>query len=99
ITNADARGMADCVNAQAAAAERIAALERQRLAAIAMFTGQPVPPAAGSLRGRTATPTAPRTTILELAKGLADPARSRLLAAADRLREVLNRLQQEHTAI
>ncbi|MCC6322813.1 MAG: flagellar export chaperone FlgN [Phycisphaerales bacterium] len=85
IAAADPRAMADCLNAQAATAARVADLERQRQAAVIALTG--------------AAPARSRVTISQLAASLPEAARVRLLAAADGLREILNRLHGEHTAI
>jgi hypothetical protein len=87
IGNADARLMADCLNVQGAAAERILGLERERQAMVA------------ALVGKSGVSPKARITLSQLAKGLSDPVRSRLLAAGEGLREVLNKLHQEHTAI
>ncbi|MFN7020502.1 MAG: flagellar export chaperone FlgN [Phycisphaerales bacterium] len=86
IASADPRTMAECLNAQAAAAERIAGLERRRQAAVAAM-GAPGPASRD------------RVTIAQLAAGLPEAVRARLLAAAERLREVLTRLHREHAAI
>lgn len=86
IAGADPRTMAECLSAQAAAAERISELERRRQAAVeAMALPGPAPRA--------------RLTIAQLAAALPEAARARLLAAAERLREVLTRLHREHAAI
>jgi len=105
IAHADARLMSECLNAQAIAAARIGELEKLRQSAVAQFTGTirsmgTIAPAPVSGRGPTTLNTSgPRVTIAQLAKLLSDPMRTRLLSAADLLRDVLNRLHREHAAI
>lgn len=85
ISRADVRALSDIMNAQAAVVERVGELERQRQAAVAVMAR-----AAG---------VGTKMTVTQIVRALADPMRSRLLALADRLREVLNRLHAEHMAL
>lgn len=88
ISRADVRALAEVTGAQAAVAERVGELERQRQAAVAVMA-RAAGPASG---GRP-------TTITQIVRVLAEPVRARLLALAERLREVLNRLHNEHKAL
>jgi hypothetical protein len=92
ISRADVRSLSDVTNAQTAVAERIADLERQRQATVAVMLKH-----AGPIAGTGQTPGRP--SIANLVRAIADPLRSRLLAVADRLREVLNKLHTEHMAL
>lgn len=96
ISRADAPALSDVLSAQAAVTERIVELEQRRQAAVAGMVrlAGPLP---GS--GPASTAAAPRTTLSHLVRAISDPARSRLLAVADRLRDVLNRLHAEHMAL
>lgn len=86
ISRADPRALADITAAQAAVVHRVVELERQRQVLVAAIVkSTPVRDA--------------RPTITALARSLADPVRSRLIGLADRLRDVLNRLQAEHAAV
>lgn len=87
LATANLPALSDCLNAQAAVMQRIGELERDRQRAVA------------SMMAGVRLPGGEKPTILLLCKSLAAPWRERLLAAADRLREVLNRLHQEHTAL
>lgn len=87
ISRADARALSDILNAQAAVAQRVVELEQQRQGAVVLLT-KAAPQAAGA-----------KATISQLARAIADPARSRLLALAERLRDLLNRLHIEHMAL
>jgi hypothetical protein len=64
-------------------------MERDRQRAVMAMTH-----ATGGAGSASAKP-----TVMQICKCLAAPWRERLLAAADKLREVLNRLHQEHTAL
>lgn len=87
LATANLPALSDCLNAQAAVMQRVGELERDRQRAVA------------SMIAGVKLPGGEKPTIVMLCKGLAAPWRERLLAAADRLREVLNRLHQEHTAL
>ncbi len=100
ISRADAAGLSDVLVAQSAVTERIVELERRRQAAVAgmvKLAGLPPPPL--PVPGQASSSAAARTTLSQLLRAISDPARSRLLAVADRLREVLNRLHTEHMAL
>lgn len=97
ISRADVRALADVLAAQGAVTERIVELERQRQAAVAGMIRHAG--LTGPTSGFTQGPGAARTTLSQLVRAISDPARSRLLAVADRLREVLNRLHAEHMAL
>jgi hypothetical protein len=83
IQRADVRALADIAAAQGAVMERVVDLERRRQTVVASL--------ASGIKGKV--------TVTQLARLIADPARSRLTALADRLRELLNRLHQEHMAL
>lgn len=89
ISRADVRALTDIMNAQAAVVQRVSELEQQRQAAVAVLAKAT---AAGS--GGT-----PKPTVSQLVRTLSDPMRSRLVALADRLREILNRLHAEQMAL
>jgi len=89
ISRADARSLADVLSAQMAVAQRVVELEQQRQGAVVLLgKASPTTGAMGA-----------KTTIAQLVRAVADPARSRLLALAERLRELLNRLHTEHMAV
>lgn len=87
IQRADVRALADVMAAQQALAERVTELEQQRQAAAAAMMK------AAGLNGQS------KVTIAQLVRSIAEPTRVRLLALADRLRELLNRLHGEHVAL
>lgn len=87
LATANLPALSDCLNAQEAVMRRVGELERDRQRAVA------------SMMAGARLPGGEKPTIMMLCKSLAAPWRERLLAAADRLREVLNRLHQEHTAL
>ena len=90
ISRADPRALSDVLNAQSAVAQRVVELEQQRQGAVVLLT-KAAPQPIGA--------TGAKATMSQLARAIADPARSRLLALADRLRELLNRLHTEHMAL
>lgn len=87
IQHADVRALADVMAAQAAVADRVTELEQQRQAAAAAMMK------AAGIAGSS------KVTIAQLVRSIAEPARVRLLALADRLRELLNKLHTEHMAL
>lgn len=87
LASANLPALSDCMNAQAAVMQRVGELERDRQHIVA------------AMMAGVKLPGGEKPTIMALCKSLAAPWRERLLAAADRLREVLNRLHHEHTAL
>lgn len=86
ITKADAAAMSTCVQQQNAIVQRVAGLERRRLAL-----------AARMMQGETREPARP--TVSQLARSLSSPLRERVMAVTGRLREVMERLHKEHLAL
>jgi hypothetical protein len=89
--NPDAVGA--CLVQQSAVVQRVAELERRRQSVVGRL--------ADRLGPRSIPPTRPpeRPTVAWVAGLLSEPVRVRLLALAERLRELLGRLHREHEAI
>lgn len=95
ITRADVRALNDVTLAQAAVVQRVAELEQARQAAVAVLARA----VGGAVPAQRPGQTGAKVTITQMAKAVADPLRSRILAMADRLRDLLNRLHAEHMAL
>jgi hypothetical protein len=100
ISKADPYSLGDCVQRQGEVMERVAGLEKRRLALVGRLVDKMRPlgkSVAGGARQPDAVPDRP--TISWIARTLPEPVRSRLVALAERLRELLARLQREHAAL
>lgn len=101
LARADVQAMESCLEQQSAALFRVQDLELRRQQIVRGFAASGAPGA--SLHSPTARLAAvtsqPLPSISALSSRLVEPARGRVLALAERLREVLNRLHQEHAAI
>lgn len=96
IQNADPATLGECVQRQTEVTKRVGALESRRLALVSRLA-EKMKPLQRDGRAEGAVPDRP--TITSIARGLAEPVRTRLVALADRLRELLARLQREHAAL
>lgn len=93
IAHADARALSACIAQQHAATQKISALERQRqtvAAALARPAGAAAKPAPKG---------APAPNFSAVTAQAPEPLRSRLNTLVSALRETLNRLHREHTAL
>lgn len=95
IAAADPHSLGTCVQRQAEVARRVEELEQRRMAVMARV-GERMKKLA---KGKPIEAVPDRPTVSWLAKSLAEPVRTRLVALADRLRELLARLQKEHAAL
>lgn len=87
IAAADGRAMNEAISRQGESAQRIAQIERRRIAAVGALT-------AGARAG--ARPDPSRVRVSELAAGLPEPSRSRITDAAMALKAALDRLHREY---
>jgi hypothetical protein len=95
ISQADPQSLGACVQRQAEVARRVEELEHRRMAIVGRVAER-----MKKISGGKATEAVPdRLTISWIAKSLPEPVRARLVALADRLRELLARLQKEHAAL
>lgn len=101
LARADVQAMESCLEQQSAALFRVQDLELRRQQIVRGFAASGAPGASPpSPTARLAALTSqPLPSISALSSRLVEPARGRVLALAERLREVLNRLHQEHAAI
>lgn len=106
IGAADVTGMQACMELQEAALGRVQSLELRRQGLVrTLSAGAQAGSATGKAAGivpAAAPPTAgsgSKTTVTTLAQRAGEPIASRLLGLGERLRDVLNRLHREHTAI
>ncbi len=109
LARADVHAMESCLELQSAAFLRVQDLELRRQQVVRSFTVPPTPASPTALsHGQASASSAgasrllsnqPLPSISALSTRLAEPTRGRVLALADRLRDVLNRLHQEHAAI
>jgi hypothetical protein len=98
IAGADPRTLGDCLQRQNEVVQRVGDLESQRLALVARLAERMRPLAkAGGSRPAEAIPDKP--TVSWIAKSLPEPLRTRLVGLAERLRELLARLQREHATL
>jgi hypothetical protein len=95
IAGANPNCLADCVQQQNEVVQRVAELEKRRLGIVARLADKMKPLSAG--RAMEGVPDKP--TVSWIAKALPEPVRTRLVALAERLRELLARLQKEHAAL
>jgi hypothetical protein len=91
ISAADADAVRICVHQQTAVAQRIADLEQQRRRLVL--------PAAPAARAAALRDPATQPKITAIAETLPEPSRSRILAAAATLKDLLRSVQREHAAI
>jgi hypothetical protein len=96
IQNADPATLGGCVQRQNEVVRRVAELESRRLALVVRLAEKMKPL---QTNGRAQGPIPDRPTITTIAKSLAEPVRTRLVSLAERLRELLARLQREHAAL
>lgn len=103
IQKADPLTLGACVQRQNEVIARVAELEQRRMALVMRIASKMKPLAAPGHAGiapRAVTEGIPdKPTVSWLVKGLAEPVRVRLVALADRLRDLLTRLQREHAAL
>jgi hypothetical protein len=102
ISHADPHSLGSCVQRQNEVLQRVAELEKRRLGLMARLAEKmkPLTPrnsAGGTRRGIETLPDRP--TVSWIARTLPEPIRSRLVALAERLRELLAHLQREHAAL
>lgn len=90
VARADGKGLNEAIIQQGESAQRIAQIERRRIAAVAALAG---PAKAGS---RTS---AGQVRLTELAATLPEPARARLLESAGLLKAVLEQLHREYEVL
>ena len=97
IGDADVTAMQACLERQSAALLRVQELEmrRQGLVRVLATAG----PGVGAAPGAKGAPAVTSTTVTTLAQRTGEPTRSRLIGLGERLRDVLNRLHREHSAI
>ncbi len=96
IKKADPLSLGVCVQKQNEVVQRVGELEKKRLALVIRLAERMKPLGATS----KATDGVPdRPTVSWIARNLAEPVRTRLVALADRLRDLLARLQREHAAL
>lgn len=98
IAKANTDALACCVHQQNAIVQRVAELEKRRLGLVARLGERlrPAQPRGGPASGGIVPD---RPTIAWLAQTFPEPTRGRVIAAADRLRELLKRLHREHVAL
>jgi hypothetical protein len=94
IAGANPHALGECVQRQNEVVQRVAELEKRRLGLVARLADKMKPLGAGRTGGVPDKP-----TISWIARSLPEPIRARLVALADRLRELLARLQKEHAAL
>lgn len=97
IAGANTDALASCVHQQNVIVQRVAELEKRRLGLVARL-GERLRPAQAR-KGGDAGIVPDRPTIAWLAQTFPEPTRGRVIAAADRLRELLVRLHKEHVAL
>lgn len=98
IARADPGALGECVQRQNEVVTRVTELELRRMALVGRLADRMRSLApAGSDRVSEGVPDRP--TITWLARTLPEPVRARLVALADRLRDLLARLQREHAAL
>lgn len=105
IAQADMSGLASAVHKQQEGVQRIAALERRRATLIPILC-PPADAARPTAHGHAVTAAAPRqppgpaqTTITGIATAAPEPARTRLLSLGQTLRDLINKLHNEHRVI
>lgn len=103
IGRADPHSLGDCVQRQNEVLRRVAELENRRLGLMARLADKmrPLNRENGQTGngGRAVEMLPDRPTVSWIARSLPEPVRSRLVALAERLRELLARLHREHAAL
>lgn len=100
IATADPHSLGACVQRQNEVMQRVAELEKKRLGLMARLMDKMRPLASkASASGRSVEAVPDKPTVSWIAKALPEPIRSRLVALAERLRDLLARLQREHAAL
>jgi hypothetical protein len=100
ISKADSRALGACLVQQGRVAQRVAELERRRLSLMARLSDRLRPSAGPRAPGAGAQALVPdKLTVTSIARTLPEPMRTRLIGAAERLRDLLERLHREHLAL
>jgi hypothetical protein len=100
ISKADSSALAACVRRQNEVVQRVADLERRRMALMGQLLERLRPAGAARGPGSASQSVVPdRPTITSIARALPEPVRARLIAVAERLRELLERLHREHLVL
>jgi len=98
ISKADTGALATCVHQQNVIVQRVAELEKRRLGLVARL-GERLRPAHSAKIGSQSGIVPDRPTIAWLAQTFPEPTRGRVVAAADRLRDLLAKLHKEHVSL
>ena len=100
ISKADSAALAACLAQQGQVVQRVADLERRRMSLMVRLSDRLRSSGVERALGSGVQPVVPdRITITSLARTLPEPVRTRLIAVAERLRELLERLHREHLVL